>query len=110
MAVDRIRRLVAREQDLFLAGALALGALIEVWTADALTTAEQLASTPLVLVATLSLIRRRRTPLAVLAVLAVSFFVGSLVVPLSGEDPTAPAIAVAVALYSVGAHASGIRA
>jgi signal transduction histidine kinase len=110
MAVDRIRRLVSREQDLLLAGALALGALIEVWTADALTTAEQLSSTPLVFVATLSLIWRRRVPLAVLAVLAISFFVGSLVIPLSGEDPTAPAIAVAVALYSVGAHASGIRA
>lgn len=55
MGVDRTRRLVLREQDLFLAGVLALGALIEVWTANSLTTAEQLATTPLVLVTTLSL-------------------------------------------------------
>jgi signal transduction histidine kinase len=49
-------------------------------------------------------------PLATLGVIAVALSLGSLVVPPSGEDPIAPGIAVAVALYSVGAHSSGWRA
>jgi signal transduction histidine kinase len=107
MAFAAIGRFVSRHQDPLLAVALAAMAQVELWSAGTLTLQEQLFSTPLALVVTLSLIWRRRAPLVVLAVLAGSFFVASLVVPPSGEDPIALGIALVVAIYSVGAYTGG---
>jgi signal transduction histidine kinase len=107
MALDAIGRLALKHQDPLLAFALAAMAQVELWTADTLTLEERLLSVPLALIGTLSLVWRRRVPLVVLGVLAAFFFLASLVIPLSGEDPIAPAIALVVAVYSVGAHAAG---
>jgi signal transduction histidine kinase len=109
MKRDRVRELVWKWQDIVLAGGLAAVAVVEIW-ASGNSLRDRLLLTPLALVGTGSLIWRRRTPLLVLVVLAVVLGLGSLVVPPSGDDPITPAIAVAVALYSVGAHTEGIRA
>ena len=110
MRFDAITRLAWKHQDYVLAGFLAVMALVEIWAAEALTTEEKLLTTPLALAGALALIWRRRFPLAVLAVLAGSIFLVSLVVPPSGEDPIAAGIALVVAIYSVGAHAGGLSA
>jgi hypothetical protein len=109
MKVDRVRHLVWKWQDVLLAGGLAALAVVEI-SASGNSLRDRLLLTPIALVATGALIWRRRTPLLVLVVLAATLSLGSLVVPPSGDDPIAPAIAVAVALYSVGAHTDGIRA
>jgi signal transduction histidine kinase len=109
MKVDRVRHLVWKWQDVLLAGGLAALAVVEIW-ASGNSLRDRLLLTPIALVATGALIWRRRTPLLVLVVLAATLSLGSLVVPPSGDDPIAPAIAVAAALYSVGAHTDGIRA
>lgn len=107
MALNALGRLALKHQDPLLAFALAAMAQVELWTAGTLTLEERLLSVPLALIGTLSLVWRRRNPLVVLGVLAASFFFALLVIPLSGEDPIAPAIALVVAVYSVGAHAVG---
>jgi signal transduction histidine kinase len=109
MKRDRVRQFVWKWQDAVLAGALAALAVVEIW-ASGNSLRDRLLLTPIALVGTGALVWRRRTPLLVLVVLAVALSLGSLVVPPSGDDPIAPAIAVAVALYSVGAHTSGLRA
>jgi signal transduction histidine kinase len=109
MKRDRVRDLVWKWQDFVLAGGLTAVAVVEIW-ASGNSFRDRLLLTPLALVATGSLIWRRRTPLVVLVVLAGALSLGSLVVPPSGDDPITPAIAVAVALYSIGAHTEGIRA
>jgi hypothetical protein len=109
MKRDRIRNFLWTWQDVVLAGGLAAVAVVEIW-ASGNSLRDRLLLTPIALVATGALIWRRRTPLLVLVVLAGALSLGSLVVPPSGDDPIAPAIAVAVALYSVGAHTEGIRA
>ena len=109
MKLDRVRRSIWGKQDAVLAGGLALMALVEIW-AGGNPARDKLLLTPLALIATLALVWRRRTPLLVLALLGIAQGVASLVVPASGDDPIAPAIAVAVALYSVGAHTEGMRA
>jgi signal transduction histidine kinase len=110
MKVDRIGRLVWDHQDLALAGVLAAMAIVEVWGGGSLSLRERVALTPLVLAGIASLYWRRQAPLAVLACMAAVFGLSSLVVPPSGDDPISPAIALAVALYSVGAHTAGARA
>jgi signal transduction histidine kinase len=109
MKLDRVRHFIWKWQDAVLAGGLAAMAVIEIW-ASSNSSRDKLLLTPLALVATGALIWRRRAPLFVLGVLAIANGLASLVVPPSGDDPIAPAIAVAVALYSVGAHTGGIRA
>jgi signal transduction histidine kinase len=110
MTLAGVGRLATRHQDLLLAVALAVMAQIEIWAADTLSLQDRLLGSPLALVATLALIWRRSAPLLVLGILAATFFLGSLVVPTSGEDPVALGIALVVAVYSVGAHAGGRRA
>ena len=110
MAFERIGRFLWRHQDVVLAGGLAVMALVEIWVSGSLTLREQLLLTPTTLAAASALAWRRRAPLAVLGAIALFLALGSLVVPPSGDDPISPGIAVAVALYSVGAHTSGIRA
>ena len=84
-------------------------AVVEI-SASGNTVRDKLLLVPLALVATGALVWRQRTPLLVLAALVASLGLASLVVPPSGNDPMAPAIAVAVGVYSVGAHTGGIRA
>jgi signal transduction histidine kinase len=110
MKVDRIGRLIWDHQDLALAGVLAVMAIVEIWGGGSLSPGERLALTPLVLAGIASLYWRRVAPLAVLACIAAVLGLSSLIVPPSGDDPISPAIALAVALYSVGAHTAGARA
>ena len=109
MQLGRLRSLVWVQQDLVLAGGLALLAVVEI-LASGNDSADKLLLIPLALAATGALIGRRRAPLLVLAVVVAALGLASLVVPPSGADPIAPAIAVAVAVYSVGAHTAGARA
>ena len=109
MRLDRARHFLWEQQDAVLAGGLALMAVVEI-SASGNTVRDKLLLVPLALVATGALVWRQRTPLLVLAALVASLGLASLVVPPSGNDPMAPAIAVAVGVYSVGAHTGGIRA
>ena len=59
---------------------------------------------------TLALAWRRRAPLVVLGVAAGLFFLALLLVPPSGDGAISVAIAVLVALYTVGAHTGGWQA
>jgi len=61
---------------------------------------------PLALLLPLTLIRRRRWPLAVLATNIVAWVVIDLNSPIN-EDPLALAITLAIVIYSVGAHTRG---
>jgi signal transduction histidine kinase len=110
MALERIGSRVWQHQDVLLAVGLAAVAVVEISAADTLTTRERLASVPLALAGTLALSWRRRAPVVVLGAVVGSGFLGSLVVPTSGEDPIAMGIALVVAVYSVGAHAAGLWA
>lgn len=107
MRRDAVSRFVRRHQDPLLAVALAVTAQVEIWAADTLTTEDRVLSAPLALVGTLALIWRRRIPLVVLGVLLGAFFLATIVVPISGEDPIASGIALVAAIYSVGAHSGG---
>jgi signal transduction histidine kinase len=103
--------------------ALALGLAvllqIEVWTidpshapgdigSDVYSSAERAFAAAVGLVLTLSLAWRRRTPLAVLALAIAVSVVANVVAVL--EAATTPAVALAIAAYSVGAHTEGRRA
>jgi signal transduction histidine kinase len=103
--------------------ALALGLAvllqIEVWTidpshapgdvgSDVYSSAERAFAAAVGLVLTLSLAWRRRTPLAVLGLAIAVSVVANVVAML--EAATTPAVALAIAAYSVGAHTEGRRA
>jgi len=101
--------------------ALGLAALVqlEVWTVDpshppgdigitAFSSAERALAAAGGLVFTLSLAWRRRAPLAVLAVAIATMLLANLVSTL--DAAATPAIALVVAVYSVGAHTEGFRA
>jgi signal transduction histidine kinase len=64
---------------------------------------------PLALLLPLSLLARRRHPLAVLVLNMAAWFVIDLQSPVN-EDPLALALVLVVAVYSVGAHTSGRQA
>ena len=64
---------------------------------------------PLALLLPLSLVQRRRRPLAVLALNIAAWVVIDLNSPIN-EDPLALAICLVIATYSVGAHTEGRRA
>ena len=64
---------------------------------------------PLALLLPLSLVQRRRRPLAVLAVNIAAWVVIDVNSPVN-EDPLSLAITLAIAVYSVGAHTAGRRA
>ena len=102
--------------------ALALGLAvlfqIEVWTidpshppgdvgTDAFSSAERAVAAATGLVLTLSLAWRRRAPLIVLAVAIAASVVANFAVVL--DAATTPAVALVVAVYSVGAHAERVR-
>jgi signal transduction histidine kinase len=104
-------------------GALALGLAVlfqvEVWTidpshppgdvgTDAFSSAERAVAAAVGLVFTLSLAWRRRAPLAVLALAIVTSVVANFVAVL--DAATTAAIALVVAVYSVGAHTGRLRA
>ena len=101
--------------------ALGLAALfqLEVWTVDpshppgdvgitAFSTGERAVAAAAGLVFTLSLAWRRRAPLVVLAVAIATMLLANLVSAL--DAAATPAIALVVAVYSVGAHTVGLRA
>ena len=116
MALARFVRIYG---DWALAVGLAVLLQIEVWTIDpshppgdvgteVYSSGERAVAAAVGLVLTLSLAWRRRAPLAVLAVAIATAVVASVVTVL--DAATTPAIALVVAAYSVGAHATGIRA
>jgi signal transduction histidine kinase len=101
--------------------ALTLAALleIEVWTIDpshppgdvgseVFSSSERAVAAAAGLVMTLSLAWRRRAPLVVLGVAIATSVVANVVGVL--DEATTPAIAVVVAVYSVGAHTERVRA
>ena len=102
--------------------ALALGLAVlfqvEVWTihpshppgdvgTDVFSSTDRTSAAAAGLVFTLSLAWRQRAPLAVLAVAIATMGVASLVVVL--DAAATPLVALVVAVYSVGAHAQGVR-
>jgi len=102
----RFGRFLKAHQDAALASGLAVLAQAEIWSAE-LDLEDKVAIAPLGAIATVALIWRRRVPLAVVLVAGVSVFASSVIVPPSSEDPIAPALAMAVGLYSVGAYTEG---
>jgi signal transduction histidine kinase len=114
-----LARFVRIYGDWVLALVLAVLFQIEVWTIDpshppgdvgteVFSSTERAAAAATGLVLTLSLAWRRRAPLAVLAVAIAVSVMANVVAVL--DEATTPAIAVVVAVYSVGAHTSGLRA
>jgi signal transduction histidine kinase len=114
-----LARFVRIYGDWVLALVLAVLFQIEVWTIDpshppgdvgteVFSSTERAAAAATGLVLTLSLAWRRRAPLAVLAVAIAVSVMANVVAVL--DEATTPAIALVVAVYSVGAHTSGLRA
>jgi len=114
-----LARLVRIYGDWALALGLAVLFQIEVWTidpshppgdvgSDVYSSAERAVAAAAGLVLTLSLAWRRRAPLAVLAVAIATAVVADFVAAL--DAATTPAIAVVVAVYSVGTHTERLRA
>jgi signal transduction histidine kinase len=114
-----LARFVRIYGDWVLALVLAVLFQIEVWTIDpshppgdvgteVFSSTERAAAAAAGLVLTLSLVWRRRTPLAILALALATSVLANVVAVL--DEATTPAIALVVAVYSVGAHTSGLRA
>ena len=114
-----LARFVRIYGDWALALGLALLFQIEMWTidpshppgdvgTDAFSTAERAVAAAAGLVFTISLAWRRRAPLAVLALALATSVLANVVAVL--DEATTPAIALVVAVYSVGAHTNGLRA
>jgi signal transduction histidine kinase len=102
------RRFVRSRADLLLALGLTVVAQVEIWSQE--VDGERVAYAGLALPITAVLAWRVRAPLAVLAVASGSFFLATLVIPPSGDDAIAVAVALLVAVYSVGAHTEGRQA
>jgi signal transduction histidine kinase len=98
------RRFPGSNQDVLLAGGLAVMALVEVLTLH--DGYDRLVFVPIAVLVPLSLAWRRHRPLEVLALNIAAWVVIDLNSP-QNEDPLALAIVLAVAVYSVGAHTSG---
>ncbi|MGH3012709.1 MAG: sensor histidine kinase [Gaiellaceae bacterium] len=114
-----LARFVRIYGDWVLALGLAVLFQIEVWTIDpshppgdvgteVFSSTERAAAAAAGLVLTLSLAWRRRAPLVVLGVAIATSVVANVVGVL--DEATTPAIALVIAVYSVGAHTSGLRA
>jgi signal transduction histidine kinase len=114
-----LARFVRIYGDWVLALVLAVLFQIEVWTIDpshppgdvgteVFSSTERAAAAAAGLVLTLSLAWRRRAPLVVLGVAIATSVVANVVGVL--DEATTPAIALVVAVYSVGAQTSGLRA
>jgi signal transduction histidine kinase len=113
-----LARFVRIYGDWVLALVLAVLFQIEVWTIDpshppgdvgteVFSSTERAAAAAAGLVLTLSLAWRGRAPLAVLALALATSVVANVVAVL--DAATTPAIVLVVAVYSVGAHTSGLR-
>jgi signal transduction histidine kinase len=114
-----LARFVRVYGDWVLAFVLAVLFQIEVWTIDpshppgdvgteVFSSTERAAAAAAGLVLTLSLAWRRRAPLVVLGVAIATSVLANVVGVL--DEATTPVIALVVAVYSVGAHTSGLRA
>jgi signal transduction histidine kinase len=103
-----LTRFVRSRSDLLFALGLAVLAQVEIWTRE--IDGEHAAYAVLALPMTLALAWRVRAPLAVLAVVAGTFFPSALLFPLSGDAAFGVWVALLVALYSVGAHSGGWQA
>jgi signal transduction histidine kinase len=114
-----LARFVRIYGDWVLALVLAVLFQIEAWTIDpshppgdvgteVFSSTERAAAAATGLVLTLSLAWRRRAPLVVLGVAIATSVVANVVGVL--DEATTPAIALVVAVYSVGVHTSGLRA
>ena len=114
-----LARFVRIYGDWVLALVLAVLFQIEVWTIDpshppgdvgteVFSSTERAAAAATGLVLTLSLAWRQRASLVVLGVAIATSVVANVVGVL--DEATTPAIALVVAVYSVGAHTSGLRA
>jgi signal transduction histidine kinase len=114
-----LARFVRVYGDWVLALVLAVLFQIEVWTIDpshppgdvgteVFSSTERAAAAAVGLVLTLSLAWRRRAPLVVIGVAIATSVVANVVGVL--DEAATPAIALVVAVYSVGAHTSGLRA
>ena len=96
-----------RDGDRLLPFALAAAAVVEVLLVH--PDYNRALFVPLALLLPLSLVQRRRRPLAVLAVNIAAWVVIDLYSPVN-EDPLALAICLVIATYSAAAHTSGRRA
>jgi signal transduction histidine kinase len=114
-----LTRFVRIYGDWVLALVLAVLFQIEVWTIDpshppgdvgttVFSSAERAVAAAAGLVFTISLAWRRRAPLAVLGVAIAISIVANVVAVL--DAATTPAIAIVLAVYSAGAHTTGLRA
>jgi signal transduction histidine kinase len=102
-----MRSLLDRHGDVFLAVGLAAVSELELFLIH--DDYERTLFAPLMLLVPLALAWRTRHPLAVMAVNIAAWVVIDLYTP-ANEDPLTLAIALAIAVYSVGAHTYGRRA
>ena len=102
-----LSRFVRSRADLLLALGLTVLAQIEIQSQEI---DDRLPYAAVSLPITLGLAWRRRAPLAVLALAAGLFFLALLLVPPSGDGAISVAVAVLVAVYTVGAHTGGRHA
>jgi signal transduction histidine kinase len=103
-----LTRFVRSRPDLLFALGLTVVGQVEIWTRE--IDGEHAAYAALALPITLALAWRVQAPLAVLAVIAGTFFPSALLFPLSGDAAFAVVAALLIALYSVGAHTGGWQA
>jgi signal transduction histidine kinase len=103
-----LTRFVRSRPDLLFALGLTVLGQVEIWTRE--IDADHAAYAALAIPITLALAWRVQAPLAVLAVIAGTFFPSALLFPLSGDAAFAVVAALLIALYSVGAHTGGWRA
>jgi signal transduction histidine kinase len=101
-------RVVRSRADSLLALGLTVLAQVEIWSQE--VDSERVAYAALALPITAALAWRVRASLAVLAIATGSFFLSTLLVPPSGDDAIAVAVALLVAVYSAGAHTEGWQA
>ena len=103
-----LTRFVRSRPDLLFALGLTVVGQVEIWTRE--IDGEHAAYAALALPITLALAWRVQAPLAVLAVIAGTFFPSALLFPLSGDAAFAVVAALLIVLYSVGAHTGGWQA
>ena len=107
MDVVRARTTLDRRADPLLAlGFLTLG-IYEVWIESGQVAGSRVGNTVFLLLATAPLARRRRHPLAVLAIVALAASVWSSALYLPEQPPLTPFLAVLVATFTAASRAAG---
>jgi signal transduction histidine kinase len=101
------RRWIATNADRLLPPALTVAAVAEILTVH--PDYDRRIFLPLALLLPLTLLQRRRRPLAVLATSIAAWVVIDLNSPIN-EDPLSLALVLVIAVYSVGAHTAGMSA